>query len=140
MPIAAIDFGRRWLGLAVADPDSGLGARPVGAIERRSVRRDIEALRRRMAELEITRVIVGLPLNMDGSVGPMALAATRFADSLRAATGLPVELFDERLSSFEAERRIRESAGTSRRLGSIDAVAAAVILDSWLAGRSTTAN
>jgi putative Holliday junction resolvase len=135
MLVAAIDFGRRWLGLAVADRESALGARPVGAIERKSLRRDIEVLRRRLAELEITHVIVGLPLNMDGSIGPMARAATRFADSLREATGLTVELFDERLTSFEAERRMREMPQMSRRARSVDAIAASVILESWLSSR-----
>lgn len=132
MPIAAIDFGRRRLGLAVADPEAALGARPVGAIERKSLRRDIEILRRRMLELEVTHVIVGLPLNMDGSIGPMARAAGKFAESLREATGLPVDLFDERLSSFEADRRMRASPGMTRGGRSIDAVAASVILESWL--------
>lgn len=136
MPIAAIDFGRRWLGIAVADPASGLGARPAGAIERKSLRRDIEELRRRLLEMEVTHVIVGLPLNMDGSIGPIARAAGEFADNLRDATGLTVELFDERLSSFEAERRMREMPAMSRRARSIDAVAASVILDSWLNSRS----
>jgi putative Holliday junction resolvase len=137
MPIAAIDFGRRWLGLAVADPEAALGPRPVGAIERKSLRRDIEILRQRMLELEITHVIVGLPLNMNGSVGPMARAAGKFAESLREATGLPVDLFDERLSSFEAGERMRAWTGSKRRGRSIDAVAASVILESWLNSRGS---
>jgi putative Holliday junction resolvase len=132
MSIAAIDFGRRWLGLAVAVPAAALGARPVGAIERKSLRRDLEVLRARMLELEVTHVIVGLPLNMDGSAGPAAAAASAFAVRLREATGLKVELFDERLSSFEAEQRMRALPGAKRRGHSIDAVAASVILESWL--------
>ena len=132
MSIAAIDFGRRWLGLAVADPAAALGPRPVGVIERKSLRHDLEVLRARMLELEVTHVVVGLPLNMDGSAGPSAAAASSFADRLREATGLRVELFDERLSSFEAEQRMRAMPGASRRKHSIDAVAASVILESWL--------
>jgi putative Holliday junction resolvase len=136
MPIAAIDFGRRWLGLAMANPETSLGARPIGAIERKSSRRDIEILRRRMLELEITHVIVGLPLNMDGSIGPMARAAGNFAERLREATGLTVELFDERLSTFEADLRMRSAPEVTRRGRSIDAMAASVILESWLNSRT----
>jgi putative Holliday junction resolvase len=132
MPIAAIDYGRRWLGLAVADPAAALGPRPVGAIERKSLRRDLEAVRMRMLELEVTHVIVGLPLNMDGSIGPAARAASAFAESLREATGMTVELFDERLSSYEAEQRMRALPKAKRGRHSIDAFAASVILESWL--------
>ena len=135
MVIAAIDFGRRRIGLAVTDPNHA-GAYPVQTIERRSLVADLETLRLRFMALEVRRVVVGLPLNMDGTVGPQARAAQIFARRLEDATGLPVELHDERLTSFEAKERLKEiPAGRKRRKLAIDAVAASVILESWLRSR-----
>jgi putative pre-16S rRNA nuclease len=135
MVIAGIDFGRRWIGIALADSE-GLAVHPVDVIERRSLSRDLQTIRARLAAMEVTRVIVGLPLNMNGSVGPQARAAEAFANNLHQATGLPVELFDERLTSFEAEQRL--SALPGRKAGrrkAVDAVAAAVILEGWFDSR-----
>jgi putative Holliday junction resolvase len=135
MAIAALDLGKRRIGIAVAD-NEGLAVHPLGAIERRSLVRDLESIRARLAEFEVSQVIVGLPLNMDGSAGPAARAAETFAARLHEASGLPVDLFDERLSSFEAEERLRELSGKrARDKGTVDAVAASVILESWLRQR-----
>ena len=133
MIVAGIDFGNRRIGLAVSNPDQ-IGAYPVATIERgRSLRADLVTLRARLTALEVRRVVVGLPLNMDGTVGPQARAAQVFARRLEEATGIPVELCDERLSSFEAEERLKgiPVRGNRRKLA-IDAVAASVILESWL--------
>jgi putative holliday junction resolvase len=153
MAIAALDLGRRRIGLAIAD-DDGLAVHPIGALERHSIIRDLELIRIRLAEYEVSRVVVGLPLNMDGSAGPAALAAQAFAERLHESSGLPIDLFDERLTSFEAEARLREmSLGHShgiaggarnkirnksksdRDKGMIDAVAASIILEGWLIRR-----
>jgi putative Holliday junction resolvase len=131
MTIASLDFGKRRIGLAMAYDEHG-GAIPLEVIARKSLVRDLQRVAKRLAELEVTRVIVGLPLNMDGTEGPHARAAAKFADQIREATGLDVELFDERLSSFEAQERLRE-AGGRRPPGGIDALAAAIILEGWLA-------
>src|ERR1700691_194293 len=135
MSIAALDLGRRRIGFAIAD-DDGLAAHPVGAIERRSIRRDIEDLIVRMAGYEVTQVVVGLPLNMDGSAGPGARMAEAFAERLRQATGLTVDLFDARLTSFEAEGRLHAIGRPRlRNKAAIDAVAACVILEGWIERR-----
>ena len=134
MTIASLDFGKRRIGLALAYGDHG-AVIPLEVIERKSLARDLDRLVARFAELEVSQVIVGLPLNMDGTEGPQAEAAARFADQLRDASGLVVELFDERLTSFEARERLRESGGRRPR-GGIDAIAAAVILEGWLARHS----
>lgn len=136
MRIAAIDFGRKRIGIAITD-DSGHNAYPLGTIKRRSHRADTETVRACIAERDLVRIVVGLPLNMDGSEGPMARAVRAFAERLAAATGLPVELYDERLSSFEAEERLR-TAPSSRaaRRRAVDAVAAVVILEGWLESRA----
>jgi putative Holliday junction resolvase len=133
MRIAGVDFGNRRIGLAVSNPDQ-LSAYPVETIERgRSLEADLATLRARLTALEARRVVVGLPLNMDGTVGPQARAAQVFAHRLEEATGIPVELCDERLSSFEAEERLKglRVRGNRRKLA-IDAVAASVILETWL--------
>ncbi len=140
MSIAALDLGRRRIGIAVTDA-ADRGAHPLGALERRTVARDLDALAAQFAGREVTRVIVGLPLNMNGSEGPGARMARAFAARLAARLGIDVELFDERLTSFEAEERIGElrreglAIRRDRRKGMVDAVAAAVILEGWLQAR-----
>lgn len=131
MTIASLDFGKRRIGLALAYGEDG-AVIPVEVIERNSPARDLARIVGRLAELEVSRVIVGLPLNMDGTEGHQARAAARFADQLRGASGIVVELFDERLTSFEARERLRET-GARRPRGGIDAIAAAIILEGWLA-------
>jgi putative pre-16S rRNA nuclease len=131
MTIAAIDYGKRRLGVAASDA-AGIVVYPAGVIQRRSLTRDLATLSVRLRELEASRVIVGLPLNMDGTAGPAARAASEFAQHLRDATGLEVELYDERLSTFEAKERLKAASKGGRRAASVDAVAAVVILESWL--------
>jgi len=133
MAIAALDVGRRRIGVAIAEDAGSSAAYPIGAIARRSLAKDFEALGTLLRSRDVKQVVVGLPLNMDGSVGRQARAAQDFARRLEAAIGLPVSLYDERLSSFEAEERLRESPRKSRpSKTAIDAVAAAVILEGWL--------
>jgi putative holliday junction resolvase len=131
MTIAAIDYGKRRLGIAASDL-SGILVRPAGVIERRSLKRDLIPLLARLRELEATLVIVGLPLNMDGSCGPAARAAQQFAKTLHDASGLEVELYDERLSTFEARQRLKTASKHRHRRGCVDAVAAMIILEGWL--------
>jgi putative Holliday junction resolvase len=131
MIIAAIDYGRRRLGIAAGE-SSGIVTYPVGVIQRRSLKRDLAALSECLRELDARRVIVGLPLNMDGTAGPAAHAAEQFARHLRDMTGLEVELHDERLSTFEAEERLKTASKRGRRHSMVDAIAAVVILESWL--------
>jgi putative Holliday junction resolvase len=106
---------------------------PLEIIDRKSLKKDLARLTERLAELEVSHVVVGLPLNMDGSEGPQARAAKRFATELGEAAGVRVTWFDERLTSFEARERMRDT--DSGRSGSrrMDAIAAAIILESWLA-------
>jgi len=131
-----IDLGRARIGLALAD-DVLRTARPLRAVERRSEESDLDAISEVAREYEVTRAVVGLPLNMDGSEGPSARLARSFAPILSQALGVPVDLFDERLSTFEAEDRLRSRGVTAREMKAlVDAEAAAVILQGWLDGRS----
>ncbi len=136
MTVAALDLGRSRIGLAVSD-DSEAQVFPLGAIERRGGRADFEEIARCLRDYGVSRLIVGLPLNMDGTEGPPARSARAFAERLGDGLKLPVELFDERLTSFEAEDRLKGS-GTRRKANkaAIDAIAAAVILEGWLAARA----
>jgi putative Holliday junction resolvase len=140
MAVAAIDFGRKRIGLAITDTD-GRGAYPVGIVERRSLRENLDAIRSQLAERRVSRIVVGLPLNMDGAEGPSARAARAFAEHLGTATGVAVEMFDERLTSVEAEERLRSaSISRSGKKAVRDAVAATVILEGWLESRRMQPN
>lgn len=130
-----IDAGQRRVGVAISD-DLGLLASPLVVLDRRRglapVLDALSALSRREA---VDHVVVGLPLNADGSTGPQARRAQHFARLTAKAVGLPVELWDERLSTREAEDILRAQGRDLRRLrqrGEIDAVAAAVILQDYL--------
>ena len=130
MQIAGLDFGRKRIGLAISD---GRAAFPIGVVERRSEKTDIRAVHELLQQRQVSLVVVGLPLSMDGSEGPSARAARRFAERLSSAIGVPVELFDERLTSFEADERLRQaSVSMSARKSARDAIAAAIILEGWL--------
>jgi putative holliday junction resolvase len=136
MAAAALDFGRRRIGVAVTDA-AAMGAHPLGVVERRSIKRDLEALAVMLRDREITTFVVGLPLNMNGSEGPTALAARAFADKVATAFGVKVEMFDERLTSIEAEERLKRlPVRRGARKPAIDAIAAAVILEGWMQSRA----
>ena len=132
MTVAAIDFGRRIVGVAATD-ELGLAAHPVGIVERVSLRKDIEAIRKLLSSHAVGRIIVGLPLNMDGSEGDSARSARTFAEAIGTALGISVELFDERLSTFEARSRLKAKASGRRSRRRVDAIAAAIILEGWMA-------
>jgi putative Holliday junction resolvase len=127
-----VDVGRARIGLALAD-DVLRTARPLRAVARRDEAATVADIAASVREYEVDRLVVGLPLNMDGSEGPSARHARAFADRLSAALGIPAVLHDERLSTFEAETRLRDQgfSGKDRR-SRVDAEAAAVILQGWL--------
>lgn len=140
MAIAALDLGRRRIGVAVTDA-AAIGAHPLGIVERRALVRDLDAIAAMLRDRDISTIVVGLPLNMDGSEGPAARSARSFAAQLGAALGASVEMFDERLTSFEARERMRGVAVTNRvkkksKRPAIDAIAAAVILEGWMQARA----
>ncbi len=131
MTIVAVDFGKKRIGLAISGPKQ-TDAYPLGTIERRSIALDLADIEHRLADRQITRIVMGLPLSMDGSEGPIARAARAFAAKLGAHLRLPVDFQDERLSSFEAGERMKSSASGRRRKAALDSVAATVILEGWL--------
>lgn len=132
MRYLGVDFGRARIGLALAD-DVLRTARPLRVVIRRSDAADLAEIARSARDYEVARAVLGLPLNMDGTEGASARLARDFAPKLERALGVPVELFDERLSTFEAETRLRDRGISAKDARSfVDAEAAAVILQGWL--------
>ena len=127
-----LDYGARRIGLAVSDPE-GKFAFPAAVLERQGLEKDLEALRAFARERGATRIVIGLPLHMDGRQGTEAEAVRAFSVALAEATGLPVELLDERWTTQEAERALREIEPRGRkRRPKLDAAAAAILLRTWL--------
>ncbi len=136
MRYLGIDVGRATLGLALAD-EVLRTATPLHTIRRSTEEEDLAALRGVLRDYEVERVVVGLPLHMNGAEGSSARLARGFAERVGATLGVPVELFDERLSTFEAEQRLRDRGVTARdQRALVDAEAAAVILQGWLDARA----
>ena len=137
MHAIGLDFGERRIGVASGDTDSSLAV-PVGAIDRTALDADIGAIIAMAEERGVGMLVVGLPLSMSGKPGPQAERTEAFVVALRERTSLEVETIDERLTSVEAERRIRDvprgrrSSRERVAKGAIDAAAAAVILQAWL--------
>lgn len=128
----AIDYGRVRHGLAVSD-GLGMAAHPLPALQRKDPEQDLRALRRVIEERDVRRVVLGLPLNMDGSEGGMATEVRRFGERLAADVDLPVAYEDERLSTDEAESLLMERGlRPSDRKKLRDSLAAAVILNALL--------
>jgi putative holliday junction resolvase len=132
MRIMAIDPGTARHGVAASDP-LGLIATPLPFLPASGVGGGIDALVDAALRMEASMVLVGYPLNMDGTVGPRAKAAERLADALRARLPVEVLLVDERLSSVEAEQLLHEAGRDTRKhKGRIDSAAAAVMLQWYL--------
>jgi putative Holliday junction resolvase len=130
--ILAFDFGTRWIGVAVGDTETRL-ASPVGMFEAESPSRRMAEIEALLREWRPERLLVGLPLAMDGGEHGMTRQARRFARQLEARFRLPVEFADERLSSAAAESMLRETGrGARKRKDSVHALAAKVILQSYL--------
>ncbi|RKY20942.1 MAG: Holliday junction resolvase RuvX [Planctomycetota bacterium] len=130
--ILSIDYGRVRHGLAVSD-GLGLMAHPLPCLKRTDAARDEAHLRRLIDERDVLHLLLGLPLNMDGSEGPMAQEVRRFGATLSARLKLPLHYEDERLSTDEAETRLQAQGLRPRERRKLrDSLAAAVILDGVL--------
>jgi putative Holliday junction resolvase len=134
--VIALDVGTKTIGLATSDPSRRF-CFPQGTVARRGVRQDVEAVARICRERKVTALVVGLPLDLEGNESRSTRLARQVGDALALATGLPLHWQDERFSTLEAEERLREAgAGAAARRRSIDAHAAAVILEDWLRARA----
>jgi len=151
--ILAVDYGRVRIGLALADSETRM-AHPLGTMERINRNEDMRRLRELVREHGVKQIVVGLPLRLDGSRGEMAEEVQRFAQRVRKQIGVAVEMVDERLTSWEAERLMEEIQGrfirdeklagskkpkNTQNKMTVDAVAAAVILKEYLDRQAQTA-
>jgi putative holliday junction resolvase len=148
--ILAIDYGKKRLGLALSD-EQGMTSRPYGTWTRINRRRDLTRLRELVRQQGVRRIVVGLPLHLDGTPSDMSEEAKSFAARVEKALGLPVELMDERLSSWQARQSLaaansngrarRDSSGRAKQRKQIplDEIAAAIILQDYLEHAQTQA-
>lgn len=132
MRIMALDLGDRRIGVAVSDA-LGWTAQGVGVVERHRDGREIGEIERIVREREVSEIVVGLPRNMDGSIGPRGEICIAFAEMLRGKLQLPVHLWDERLTTAAAERTLLEADVSRRkRRQVVDKLAATLILQHYL--------
>ena len=124
MRVLALDYGSARCGVAVSDP-TGTLATPLEPILRPASKKGFAALKLRIAELEVERIVLGLPLSLSGADSAQTRETRAFAERLSSAVAVPVELYDERFTTSLAQQ-----AGGS---GSLDSRAAAVLLEEWLA-------
>ena len=130
--ILALDFGSKNIGLAVTD-ELGFTAQGLPTLRRTNKRNDLDHLRRTIRQYGVHEIVMGLPLRMSGSEGIQSERVQVFAEELRRKFKLPVHLFDERLTSVEANRLLRETDMSIRRRGEVvDQLAAVLILQSFL--------
>ena len=135
MRIMALDFGAKTVGVAVTDPlmITIQGVEVIRREHENKLRKTLARIEELIREYSVDMIVLGLPLNMDGSMSERASKSEEFADKIRRRTGLEVKLHDERLTSVEAEERMR-SAGIpfAERKLMVDMVAAEVILEDYL--------
>jgi len=127
-----LDVGSRRIGIAVSDP-LGITAQGLETLQRRNKRTDLTALERIIREYSVKVIIVGLPLRMSGAEGTQSEKMQGFAEDLRKRFHLPVHLWDERWTSTEANRLLRETdLSIEKRAKAVDRMAATLILQSWM--------
>ena len=144
--VLAVDYGRARIGLAMAESAQGV-AQPYGTMVRINRNEDMRRLRELVRDQSVKLILVGLPLRLDGTRGEMAEETERFAQRARKQIGIPVEMVDERLTSWEAERLLEEEFGRkSKQIDgaakkrdpekfTVDSVAATIILREYLQHR-----
>lgn len=134
--VLALDFGERRIGLAVSD-EMWLTAQGLETLERTKLREDLARLADLAADKNVSLIVIGDPLHMSGRPGRQSEKVREFAERLRERTSLPIEFWDERLTTVEADRVLRES-GISRRkrARAVDRLVAVILLESYLDWRS----
>jgi putative holliday junction resolvase len=135
--VLGLDVGSRRIGIAVSDP-LGITAQGLETLRRRNKRYDLAALEQVIREYAVREIVVGLPLRMSGAEGTQSEKMQGFADDLRKRFRLPVHLWDERLTSAEANRLLRETElSIEKRAKAVDRMAAVLILQGWMEKQGT---
>jgi putative Holliday junction resolvase len=133
--VLALDLGKRRIGLALSD-ELGVTAQGLETLQRTNIREDLARLSQLASEKNVILLLMGNPLHMSGREGRQAEYTRDFGERLRAATGLPVEFWDERLTTVEAERVLRQSGiSIQKRAQAVDRLAAVILLESYLDSR-----
>lgn len=136
-PVLGVDLGSKRIGLAISDSDGSI-AFPAGNLASRGRMQDLKALGEMIQERGITRVVIGLPIHLTGRPSAGSEAARKFAGDLAQATGLPVDLLDERWTTRAADLALNESKrGRKQRAQAVDSVAATLLLRTYLERRTS---
>ncbi len=137
--VMALDVGKVRVGIALTDP-LGYTAQPLMTLWRKSPGIDMRSLLRLIRKHEVTEIVVGNPLHLSGDISPWAVKVQAWAEEIRERAGVPVHLWDERLSSAAAHEILDEAGHDKRdRKDIIDQVAAVVILRGWMEAREQAA-
>lgn len=135
--ILGLDVGSKTIGVAVSDA-LGITAQGLETIRRQNKRLDFEQLGRIIQQYSVSEIVVGYPLRLSGAEGTQSEKMRLFAEELRKRFGLPVHLWDERLTSSEANRILREAdLSIKKRAGAVDRMAAVLILQNWMEARNS---
>ncbi|HKW15895.1 MAG TPA: Holliday junction resolvase RuvX [Terriglobales bacterium] len=137
--VLGLDVGSKTIGMAISDP-LGITAQGLPTIRRQNKRLDFEQLATVVRQYEVSEIIVGYPLRLSGNEGIQSEKMQRFAGELRERFDLPVHLWDERLTSSQANRILREAELSIKKRGqAVDRLAAVLILQSWMEAREAAA-
>ena len=138
--VLGLDVGSRTIGMAVSDP-LGITAQGLQTIRRKNKRQDFEQLAAVIREYQISEIVVGYPLRLSGIEGTQSEKMQLFAEELRKKFRLPVHLWDERLTSSQANRVLRETElSIKKRASAVDRMAAMLILQNWMEARDSARN
>jgi putative Holliday junction resolvase len=134
--ILALDFGKRRIGVALSD-ELQITAQGLETLERTNIREDLARLSRLVSENNVSRIIMGNPLHMSGQEGRQTEFVREFGARLQASSGIPVEYWDERLTTVQAQRVLRQSGvSIQKRAKAVDRLAAVILLESYLDSRN----
>lgn len=132
MRILALDVGDRRIGVAVSD-ELGITAQGIGVIENKHNGKDIESILELISEYNASKIVIGMPKNMNGTTGPRGEITKKYADKLRKSTDVAIDFWDERLTTVVAEKALIEAdVSRKKRKGVIDKLAAVLILQNYL--------
>jgi putative Holliday junction resolvase len=134
--VLALDLGKKRIGMALSD-ELGVTAQGLETLERTNIREDLARISQLAAERSVSLILMGNPLHMSGREGRQAEYARDFGERLRAASGIAVEFWDERLTTVAAQRVLRESGiSIEKRAKAVDRLAAVILLESYLDSRN----
>jgi putative Holliday junction resolvase len=133
--VLALDLGKRRIGLALSD-ELGVTAQGLETLQRTNIREDLARLAKLASSKNVSLFLLGNPLHMSGREGRGAVHAREFGERLEAATGIPIQLWDERLTTVQAQRVLRESGiSIEKRAKAVDRLSAVILLESYLDSR-----